>query len=82
VLGGRWAWRIHGFIQHYRREVPWPVPLREIAWYTSAALINERVFRRLTHLDAERPEILVQIIQLADELSRGEGAAMEFSEDE
>jgi hypothetical protein len=57
-------------VQSYRRHAAWPVPSPEVAWYTAAALIRERVYRCLTSLKPGRMEIVDGLIELADEYSR------------
>lgn len=64
------------FVDRYRRQVDWPVHDREIAWYTAVALINERVFRRITHLDVEQPAMLERVVALAGRIARPDGGMM------
>ncbi len=58
------------FIGRYRECVPWPTPALDIAWYTAAALINERAFRCVTRLKSGRMEIFDDLVRLADRIGR------------
>lgn len=61
------------FVAAYRRRAPWPVPSKELAWYTAVALISERAFLCLSRFKAGRLALSEELIRCADRLSRGEG---------
>jgi hypothetical protein len=62
-------------VRGYRQHAAWPVPSAEIDWYTAAALIGERAYRCLTSLKPGRMDIVDDLIELAEQLSRRRGAA-------
>jgi hypothetical protein len=65
---------IRRLVGRYAELVPWPVPALELAWYTAAALIMERGFRCVTRLKAGRLEVLDDLVELADQVSRNDGS--------
>ncbi len=63
--------KYNAFIDCYRKEAGWPIPDKDLKWHIIAALINERAFRSLKGLKAGRLELVKELINTADAMSRG-----------
>lgn len=57
------------FVSAYRARVPWPLDDAGLAWYTAAALVNERASRCVTRLKTGRIDLLEPLVGLADRVS-------------
>jgi len=68
------AWSLRPFLETYRERVRWPATVEDVAWYTATALVVERAYRSVTRLKGGNLEILDRVIELADDISRLEGA--------
>jgi tRNA A-37 threonylcarbamoyl transferase component Bud32 len=63
---------ISRFVAGYAANVPWPVDSVALAWFTAAALLNERVYRCVSRLKPGRTDLIPELIDLAERVSRGE----------
>ena len=57
------------FIDAYAQQTDSWVSWREIAWFTAAALIDERLYRCLSRLKAGRLDIMPTLLDWADQIS-------------
>ena len=67
-LADMWPF-INAFLVSYRAAVTWPVGGDDVAWYTAAALLQERARRAVTRLKPGRLALIGKLITLADRLA-------------
>jgi Phosphotransferase enzyme family len=62
---------ISRFVGGYAANVPWALEPDELAWFTAAALINERVYRCISRLKIGRAELISDLIDVAERVRKG-----------
>lgn len=63
---------ISRFVNGYSDNISWRIKSTDLAWFTAAALLSERVHRCVSRAKAGRAELISDLITLADRVCRGE----------
>lgn len=58
------------FLDQYHQEVPWKVGPPVVAWFIALALVIEHSYRCVTQLTSGRREMMDQLLNLANEISK------------
>ncbi len=68
--------RIQRFFETYCLHWPGPMGASDVAWYTAAALINERAFRGWRRLNSRWREVNDELFRIVDRINRSDGNAL------
>lgn len=61
---------IQTLLSTYQQSVDWTVDLNALRWFVATALIHERIARSISRLKQGRLEIVSELVELADSLTR------------